>query len=140
MNNEYSEAISEVLETMKYMDEELLTKIPLDVIKKLKEKRLKTYINKFDETRKVDFSKLSDKAIDVLAVLYREYIANEDEKIEFDKMLDENEIKGDGADYTIKKFEKHDQQEKQEENLPAVIKKNFFQRIFEKFFKTNKID
>ena len=103
MNNEYDEAISEVLEIMKYMEEELLTKIPLDVIKKLKQKRLASYKNKFDETHEVDFSKLSDKAIDVLAVLYREYIANEEEKIEFDKMLDENEIKGDGADYTIKR-------------------------------------
>ena len=53
----------------------------------------------------MDPTQLSDKAKDVLAVLYRKYIANEEEKIEFDKMLEQNEFKGDGKDYTIKKFQ-----------------------------------
>lgn len=134
MNNEYSEAISETLEVLKYLDNELLNKIPLEIIKRLKEQRSTTYINKFED--EVDPSKLSDKAKNVIAVLYRDYIANEEEKIEFDKLIHENELKQVKQDYTIKKFEK--QEEKASEFLPVVIKKSFMKKIFEKIFKTNK--
>ena len=134
MQNKYSEAISEVLEVMKYMDEDLLNKIPLELINKLKSQRLETYVNKFEI--EIDPDKLSDKAIDILAVIYRDYIANDEEKIEFDKMLDENELKGDGRDYTIKRFEKIEINE--EEKMPAEIKKGFFEKLFEKIFRFKK--
>ena len=131
MINEYSEAVSETLEVLRYLEDELLNKIPLEVIKKLKEKKSDSYVNKFEN--EVDPNKLSDKAKDVLAVLYREYIANEEEKIEFDKMLDENEYNGDGKDYSIKRFER--QEEISNEFLPVVVKKSFMQKILEKIFK-----
>ena len=134
MINEYSEAVSEALEVLKYLEDELLNKIPLNVIKKLKEQSLTSYTNKFED--EVDPSKLSDKAKNVIAVLYRDYIANEEEKVEFDKLLHENELKQVNQEYTIKRFEK---QEKQvSEFLPVVAKKSFMQKIFEKIFKTNK--
>lgn len=135
MINEYSEAVSETLEVLKFMEDELLNKIPLEVIRKLKQHRSTSYINKFDDAIEINFDQLGEKTKDILAVLYRDYIANEEEKIEFDKLLDENERKGDGENYTIKKFEK------KEANtfLPVAIeKKNFIQKIFEKIFKINK--
>ena len=135
MINEYSEAVSETLEVLKFMEDELLNKIPLEVIRKLKQHRSPSYINKFNDAIEINFDQLSGKTKDILAVLYRDYIADEEEKIEFDKLLDENERKGDGENYTIKKFEK------KETNtfLPVAIeKKNFIQKIFEKIFKINK--
>lgn len=131
MTNEYSEAVSETLEILRYLEDETLNKIPLDVIKKLKEQKSDSYKNKFEN--EVELEKISDKAKDILAVLYREYIANDEEKIEFDKMLDENEVKGDGKNYSIKKLEK--QEEVSKEFLPVVVKKSFWQKIFEKLFK-----
>ena len=133
MTNEYSEAVSETLEILKYLDDELLNKIPLEVIKKLKKQKLDSYINKFEN--KLELDKITDKAKDILAVLYREYIANEEEKIEFDKMLNQNDLKGDGKDYTIKKLE--EQQKSKDEFLPVVVKKSFIQKVFEKLFKKN---
>lgn len=136
MINEYSEAVSETLEVLKFMEDELLNKIPLEIIKKLKEQKSSTYINKFDNAIEIDFDKLDEKTKDILAVLYRDYIANEEERIEFDKLLDENERKGNGQDYTIKKFEK---QEERNDFLPVEVKKkSFIQRIFENLFKNNK--
>ena len=131
MTNEYSEAVSETLEILKYLDDELLNKIPLEVIKKLKEQKSDSYINKFE--KEIEPGKITDKAKDILAVLYHEYIANEEEKIEFDKMLKQNDLKGDGKDYTIQKLE--EQKNSKEEFLPAVVKKSFIQKIFEKLFK-----
>lgn len=133
MENEYSYAISETLEVLKYMEDTLLNKIPLEVIKKLKEQRDSSYTEKFTQLEEVDLNQLSDKAKDVLAVLYRDYIADEDEKIEFDRMIHENEIKANTQDYTIKKFEEN--KNLINENLPVVVKKSFLQKIFEKIFK-----
>lgn len=137
MINEYSEAVSETLEVLKFMEDDLLNKIPLEVIKKLKAQKSPTYINKFDDAIEIDFDKLDEKTKNILAVLYRDYIADEEEKIAFDKILDENEIKGDGKDYTIEKFEK--QEKAKDEFLPVVVeKKSFIQRIFEKIFRKKK--
>lgn len=138
MNNEYSEAISETLEILQYLEDDLLNKIPLDVIKKLKEQSSKTYIQKFKDMGEVDTSKLSDKAKDVFAVLYRDYIANEEERIEFDKMLYENDLK-EGSNISIKTlFEKKEITVTQDELLPAIPKKGFIKKIIDKIFKKRK--
>ena len=87
MINEYSEAIGEILEVLKFMEDELLNKIPLDVIKKLKAQKSPTYINKFDNVLEIDFDKLDEKTKNILAVLYRDYVANEEERVEFYRSL-----------------------------------------------------
>lgn len=138
MKNDYSEAISETLEILQYLEDDLLNKIPLEVIKKLKEQSSKTYIQKFKDVGEVDTSKLSDKAKDVFAVLYRDYIANEEEKIEFDKMLYENDLK-ESSNISIKPlFEKKETIATNEELLPVIYKKGFIQKILDKIFKKRK--
>ena len=138
MNNEYSEAISETLEILQYLEDDLLNKIPLEVIKKLKEQSSKTYIHKFKDMGEVDTSKLSDKAKDVFAVLYRDYIAHEEEKIEFDKMLYENDLK-ESSKMSIKPlFEKNEITVTQDELLPVIPQKGFIQKILDKIFKKRK--
>ena len=74
MNSEYSEAISEVLEILQYLEDDLLNKIPLDVIKGLKKYSSKTDKYKFINTKGVITDKVSEKAKDIFAVLYRRYI------------------------------------------------------------------
>lgn len=138
MDNDYSEAISETLEILQYLEDDLLNKIPLEVIKKLKEQSSKTYIQKFKDVGEVDTSKLSDKAKDVFAVLYRDYIANEEEKIEFDKILYENDLK-ESSNISIKPlFEKKETIATNEELLPVIYKKGFIQKILDKIFKKRK--
>ena len=138
MNNDYSEAISETLEILQYLEDDLLNKIPLEVIKKLKEQSSKTYIHKFKDMGEVDASKLSDKAKDVFAVLYRDYIANKEEKIEFDKMLYENDLKKSSNVSIQPLFEKKEIISTNEEFLPVIPKKGFIQKILDKIFKKRK--
>ena len=138
MNSEYSEAISEVLEILQYLEDDLLNKIPLDVIKGLKKYSSKTYKYKFINTKGLITDKVSEKAKDIFAVLYRRYIANEEEKKEFDKMLYENDLK-ESSKMSIKPlFEKKEITVTQDELLPVIPKKGFIQKILDKIFKKRK--
>ena len=139
MSSEYSEAISEVLEILQYLEDEALNKIPQEIIKGLKKQSSETYIYKFINTNGVEPDKVSDEAKEIFAVLYRKYIANEEEKIEFDKMLYENDLKASSEINIRPFFEKNEKEEKQEEEkLPVIYKKSFIQKIFEKIFKKRK--
>lgn len=82
---DYREAISETLEILQFADEEIINKIPLEVLQKLNSQKSITYIPKFKEIEGVSEEKISKKAKAILAVLYRDYICTEEEKIEFDK-------------------------------------------------------
>ena len=82
---DYREAISETLEILQFADEEIINKIPLEVLQKLNSQKSITYISKFKEIEGVSEEKISKKAKEILAVLYRDYICTEEEKIEFDK-------------------------------------------------------
>lgn len=132
---DYSEAISEVLELLQLADEEIIKKIPLEVIQKLNKGKSDTYKSKFDEMHEIEEKDLNPKAKAILAFLYRDYICTEEERREFDKILQENS-KIQEEKYSIKKFEQKEVE--QINNLPVEVKKSFIQKIFEKLFKTTK--
>ena len=138
MNSEYSEEISEVLEILQYLEDDVLNKIPLDVIKGLKKYSSKTYTYKFMNKKGVIQDEVSEKAKDFFAVLYRRYIANEEEKIEFDKMLYENDLKESSKMFIKPLFEKKEIIVSQDELLPVIPKKGFMQKILDKIFKKRK--
>ena len=138
MNSEYSEEISEVLEILQYLEDDVLNKIPLDVIKGLKKYSSRTYTYKFMNKKGVIQDEVSEKAKDFFAVLYRRYIANEEEKIEFDKMLYENDLKESSKMFIKPLFEKKEIIVSQDELLPVIPKKGFMQKILDKIFKKRK--
>lgn len=136
--DEYREAVSEVLEILQFADEEIINKIPLEVLKKLNSQKSITYIPKFKETQKIEVEQISKKAKAILALLYRDYICTKEERKEFDKQLIEaNTQNQENMDYSIKRFHDNTKDTKLEfkNALPVEVKKNFIQRILEKLFK-----
>lgn len=136
--DEYREAVSEVLEILQFADEEIINKIPLEVLKKLNSQKSITYISKFKDTQKIEVEQISKKAKAILALLYRDYICTKEERKEFDKQLIEaNTQNQENMDYSIKRFHDNTKDTKLEfkNALPVEVKKNFIQRILEKLFK-----
>ena len=133
---DYREAISEVLEILQLADEEIINKIPLEVLQKLNSQKSITYISKFKDTQKIQEEQISKKAKAILALLYRDYICSEEEKKEFDKVIEENDLKDNrNIEYSIKKFNDNNTKLEFKNALPVEVKKNFIQRILEKIFK-----
>lgn len=134
----YREAVSEVLEILQFADEEIINKIPLEVLQKLNSQKSITYISKFKDTQKIEVEQISKKAKAILALLYRDYICTKEERKEFDKQLIEaNTQNQENMDYSIKRFHDNTKDTKLEfkNALPVEVKKNFIQRILEKLFK-----
>ena len=88
--NEYSMAFSEVLDVLQHSEIEVIEKIPLEIIKKIKEKSCKQYISNIKDYNNFD---ISEKAKALLAVIYQDYLCEDDEIEEFNKQLWENEVK-----------------------------------------------
>ena len=89
--NDYSIAFSEVLDVLQHSEIDIIEKIPLEIIKNIKEKSSKEYVSNITEDN--DFY-ISDKAKSILAVLYQDYLCDDEEKAkEFSKKLIENEEK-----------------------------------------------
>lgn len=133
---DYREAISEVLEILQLADEEIINKIPLEVLQKLNSQKSITYISKFKDTQKIQEEQISKKAKAILALLYRDYICSEEERKEFDKIVERNNLKDNSnIDYSIKTLNSKDTKLEFKNALPVEVKKNFIQRILEKIFK-----
>jgi len=88
--NEYSLAFSEALDVLQHSEIDIIEKIPLEVIKILKEKSSKEYVSKINDIDNFDISR---KAKAILAAIYKNYLCNEEEKEEFQAELLENEAK-----------------------------------------------
>lgn len=92
LDNRYKSAFKEVSEILKYMDEELVNKIPTKFITFLQENMSKEYDFKINENVALEKQNISREAENILALLYRNYWATEEEKQEFAR-LDEQERK-----------------------------------------------
>lgn len=132
--NDYREAISETLEILQFANEEIINKIPLEVIQRLNSQKSITYISKYKDTIEIKEEQISKKTKAILAVLYRDYICSEEEKKEFDKILEENEEKIFPKEYEINKLNSKDTKIEYKNALPVEVKKNFIQRILDKLF------
>lgn len=128
ITKEMQYSISEVLDILKHTDEEEMEKIPLDVIKELNSNKDESYISTIDYTKPLKESKISSKALSMLAYIYKEYLCNDEEKEEFDKKLFENQMKN-TEQYSVEKvFE--ERKANRNEFLPVVIvHENIFKKI-----------
>ena len=77
---EHANAYSEVLEVLKNIEEEDYLKIPQEKIEVFKEFSNKEYDFKFDPNKSLDEQNVSEIARIVLAILFRDYIATEEQK------------------------------------------------------------
>ena len=86
-------AYTEIFEILKNMDRKLVMKIPIEIVKAIKDNRdieYKVKINKNDILNKKNISK---KALNILGWLQINYLAEKDEKIKLIQKYMKNEIK-----------------------------------------------
>ena len=77
MTNIYREALTEVNEILKYLSEDLLKKIPEEIIDNIKENMSTSYELKYDNTKGLNEQNLKQETRAILSVIYRDYICNE---------------------------------------------------------------
>lgn len=93
MNAEYSLAMSEVLCIINQSDDKYKNKIPQSFISFLKENADFTYNPDFNVNIPIKELDLRKETKGLLALIYRSYICNEEEKAEYDKILKQNDEK-----------------------------------------------
>lgn len=134
--NENSIAITEVLHILKYLPDSLTSNIPTKFLNFLNENSIPDYKPDFDLSKGLDNVKLKHKTKILLAIIYRNYICSEQEKLDYDKILTQNE-----NEYQIKLKEKYStdnifketKTEKNSDNINQLViyKKSYFTRIKE---------
>ena len=77
---EYKNAYKEVMEILKYISKEEYKKIPNNMIELFETQANQEYDFKFNINKKIDEQEISDLAKTILAILYRDYWATEEER------------------------------------------------------------
>ena len=132
---EYADAMVDIVEMLKLMDDVFIEKIPADFIKMLNEKKSKTYISTIDFTKPLSENNLSYETKVILTHIYREYLCTPEEKKELNDMLEENE----SIQYKTDIFDKPELGTDREKSLiVSQDDRNFFQKIIGKLFKRDK--
>ena len=133
--NEYSVAITEVLYILKYLPKDMTANIPTNFLNFLNENSIPDYKPDFDLSKGLDNVRLKHKTKILLAIIYRNYICSEQERLDYDKILIQNE-----NEYQIKLKEKYNtdnifKETKTEKNISdnnnelVIYKKSYFTRI-----------
>lgn len=142
-NMEYANAYSEVLEILKYISKEDYDKIPKNRINMFKASSNKNYKFHYNPELTLDEQKVSKRAKAIIAILFRDYWATQEQKIKIVKKQNydlekiENEkrekYKTDNLFKSNKNMEKTVQDLEQKEIVQ--YKKSLFARIKEKLQK-----
>lgn len=147
---EFSEGISEILDILKHMEKAYTDKIPKKFKEFLEKNKSKTYVPHLDHSQKINEMNLKEKTKDILAVIYMNYWCTPEEKVEYVKILKENEKEYQAQlkeKYNVDNiFKQHNQRNKIESNISEEISiiqykesilKKFINRI-KNFFNINK--
>ena len=90
---EYSKAITETLDILKHTRKEDVMKISPKFMEYLHNNASKTYKPDLDHSQKIKDMKLKRKTKAILAIIYKKFWCDDDERKEFNKTLKDNEIK-----------------------------------------------
>lgn len=142
--NEYIISVTEVLDILKYLPGDIVSKIPAKFMKFLEENSIPSYKPKFDYSHGLDKVAFSDKTKALLAMIYREYICSKEEQVRYDKILRQNEelyqINSRKKYNTDNIFSNNKKLEKENQNKQLVEYKQFkwYEKIIQnilRFFK-----
>ncbi len=135
---EYSEAITETLDILKHTRKEDVMKISPKFMEYLNNNASKTYKPELDHSQKIKDMDLKQKTKVILAIIYKQFWCDENERVEFDNILKENEIKHQAElmekynpdDLFKKDISKEENIEKTENTTKMVeYKESFFTKI-----------
>ncbi len=93
INNVYSKAYTEVLEIIKYFPKEEYSKIPLEKIEFYKKNMDKDYHFTINPEIDLDKQNISMEANAIMVNLFKDYFANEQQKLKIEQILDLNQEK-----------------------------------------------
>lgn len=80
MINEFNRTLTEVNEILNLSDQNIINKIPYEFRQMIVKNMDKTYDFKVDLTKTLEEQNISEKTRDFIALIYRNYIADEREK------------------------------------------------------------
>ncbi len=137
---EYQKCLVEVDEVLRFWSIKDLKKIPLEIRKGIKIHKDKTYIWKYDMSKKFEEQNLDRNTVAILDFLNMEYLANNEQKDFLKKLHLENDIESENE--KKKKYNADDMFKNRttpystSQELSIVEEKNekFFEKVF-KFFK-----
>ena len=157
VTNEFADASSELIEILKYLPQNEVEKVPQKLRSFFTKVANKNYVTKIDPNKSMQEQEIKEKTKDLIAVLYRNYWCNEDERTSLDKKLIENDKKYEemlrkkynsenifGVKEKVTEEYKEEIKEEKElienttQEMIKYTKLNFLQKIFEKiksFFK-----
>ena len=139
--SDYSKVFKELSEIFKYIPEEQMKKIPDELVKKIEEKKDNEYNYEVIHIEDFQNQNMLKETRAVLAVLYRDYWASEEERKKIKEQERDELIKrGEELSKNTKEiFTKQDKNiEKEAENAIIVYKESFIRKIIKKiksFFK-----
>ncbi len=118
VSQEYRESIVEVLEILKYSDNEMIEKIPQTLLAFWERNQSTTYKPNIDHHKKIQEMELRPKTRAILTMLYINYLCDEKEKKEMIFILKKNEqiYQNDLKErYNVEQLFKKEKQKKQEQ-------------------------
>lgn len=133
-----TKSYSEVLEILKYIPKLDYDKIPKDVVYKIRKKAKVKSEYKYNEGLPVKYQNISSETLDIMAILYKKYMASDTEKAKieiFDAMrrkeIEEERIKKYNPDDIFRKVQLEEKRESVEKLtepniLPARAKRESF--------------
>lgn len=147
MEDKYPKAYKEVIEILKYVPKESVSKIPNSMIQTFEKNMDGNYEFKVDENKSFEEQKILDETKAILAIIFRDYWATPfqrekiiaKEKYEKQKIEKEKKIKYSPDEIFIKKS-KNNHKEYEEEILPAVCKEKFYHKLLNFFRKIFNIE
>jgi len=138
MDDNYRQALTEVLEVLNHTEKELVEKLPQDFVTFLLQNLDRKYIPDIDFSLDNWETSLKEDAKAILAYIYKEYLATEQEK---STLLTDSELVQKGEEM-LKKYGVEDLFQQNEtktiepitENIPIEIKSTpWYKKIFQKF-------
>ena len=143
---DYAKSYTELIEILKYISKSDLNKIPKDKIKNYIKNKDNNYIYIYDSKKNFENQNISKLTKILIANLYIEYWADEEEKAQI-KINDRKEIydidnknaEKYRTDNIFEKKKKRNEENVEETSLTIIKKKNFIQKIIEKIKKKLKL-
>ena len=140
-NIEYSNSLYQINEILKYMEPNLKARIPKKFISYFENNKSQEYNWNIDKSLPLEKQDLLPTTKEILAVLYKDFICDDVERVKLEKTLSDNEIKYQeelrekyNPDNIFKDRQKTTEYvETQEENTEiATYKESFFSKIISK--------
>lgn len=138
LDNVYRNAFKEVYEILQNTEDALVEKIPQKFITFLQSNMNRDYKTGIDNTIAIDKQSILPETENILSLIYRNYWATDEEKLEFANMDKQEQKK---QEFQVKNIDEIFEQRKKinniaiDNNLMVIDEEGFIKRLFKKILK-----